>query len=153
MLTANVGFLAIPGVVLSNLNGNLTSASQAVIFTSHSQIASCLSMELSIGSIIIGLLLVCFDRSKHKEDPAGAATGHQEDPAGTVSGQLHLMCGAKVTLGQSRYLYQSYHRIFSLEPMAIYFGLPLGLLMWSYVISCLPRRCTRFTFLKSTRHE
>jgi hypothetical protein len=30
MLTANVGFLAIPGVVLSNLNGiDLTSASQA----------------------------------------------------------------------------------------------------------------------------
>jgi ABC-type cobalamin transport system permease subunit len=80
MLTANVGFLAIPGVVISNLNGNLTSASQADIFTSHSQIASSLSMEASIGSIIIGLLLFRLNRTRHKQDPAGA-----------VSGQSHLM--------------------------------------------------------------
>jgi hypothetical protein len=82
MLTANVGFLAVPGVVLSNLNGsNLTSASQVVIFTSHSQIASSLSMELSIGSIIIGLLLLRLNRTKYAEDPAGA-----------VSGQSYLIC-------------------------------------------------------------
>ena len=80
MLTANVGFLAIPGVVLSNLNGtDLTNANQVNIFTSATQIASSLSVEASIGSIVIGLLLVRHNRTKQREDPAGAA-----------SGQLHL---------------------------------------------------------------
>jgi len=84
MLTANVGFLAIPGVVLSNLSGtSLTSASQVVIFTSASQIASSLSVEASIGSIMIGLLLVRHNRTKQKEDPAGA-----------VSAQSHLLCAS-----------------------------------------------------------
>ena len=82
MLTANVGFLAIPGVVLSNLNGSrVTSASQVVIFPSATQIASSLSVEASIGSIVIGLLLVRHNRTKHREDPAGA-----------VSGQSYLTC-------------------------------------------------------------
>jgi hypothetical protein len=82
MLTANVGFLAIPGVVLSNLSGtDITSASEVVIFTSPTQIASSLSVEASIGSIMIGLLLVRHNRTKQKEDPSGA-----------VSGQSYLMC-------------------------------------------------------------
>ena len=82
MLSANVGFLAIPGVVLSNLNGSsLTSASQVVTFTSPTQIASSLSVEASIGSIVIGLLLVRHNRTKQREDPVGA-----------VSGQSHLTC-------------------------------------------------------------
>ena len=85
MLTANVGFLAIPGVVLSNLSGtNITAASQVVIFTSPSQIASSLSVLASIGSIMIGLLLVRHNRTKQKEDPAGA-----------VSEQSHLMCALR----------------------------------------------------------
>jgi hypothetical protein len=107
MLTANVGFLAIPGVVLSNLSGtDITSASEVVIFTSPTQIASSLSVEASIGSIMIGLLLVRHNRTKQKEDPSGAST----------------------------YLYRSSHRIFGLEPMAIIFSLPWALLMWSMVI-------------------
>ena len=57
------------------------------------------------------------------------------------------MC-AKVTQWQSTYLFQSSHRTFGLEPMAIVFSLPWALLMWSYVISCLFRRYTRFTFMK-----
>jgi hypothetical protein len=85
MLTANVGFLAIPGVVLSNLSGtNISAASQVVIFTSPSQIASSLSVLASIGSIMIGLLLVRHNRTKQKEDPAGA-----------VSEQSHLMCALR----------------------------------------------------------
>jgi hypothetical protein len=52
-----------------------------VIFTSPSQIASSLSIEASIGSIMIGLLLISHNRSRSKEDPAGA-----------VSGQSHLIC-------------------------------------------------------------
>jgi hypothetical protein len=76
MLTANVGFLAIPGVVLSNLSGtSLTSASQVLIFPSATQIASSLSVEASIGSIVIGLLLVRHNRTKQREDPAGAVSG------------------------------------------------------------------------------
>ncbi|KAH9989672.1 hypothetical protein BJV77DRAFT_1069397 [Russula vinacea] len=107
MLTANVGFLAIPGVVLSNLSGtNIMSASGVFIFTSPSQIASSLSVLASIGSIMIGLLLVRHNRTKQKADPAGAST----------------------------YLFRSSHRIFGLEPMAIIFSLPWALLMWSMVI-------------------
>ena len=85
MLTANVGFLAIPGVVLSNLSGSsITSKSQVVIFTSASQIASSLSVEASIGSIVIGLLLLRHNRTKQREDPEGA-----------VSGQSRLTCVPK----------------------------------------------------------
>ncbi|KAI0296393.1 hypothetical protein BC826DRAFT_934163 [Russula brevipes] len=61
MLTANVGFLAIPGVILSNLSGSpLTSASDVVIFTSSTQIASCVSIEASIASIVVALLLATY---------------------------------------------------------------------------------------------
>ncbi|KAH8987898.1 hypothetical protein EDB92DRAFT_1801018 [Lactarius akahatsu] len=74
MLTANVGFLAIPGVVISNINNPLTSASELNIFTSPAQIASCMSVEASVGSIVIGMLLVRHNRTKQKEDPAGANT-------------------------------------------------------------------------------
>ena len=82
MLAVNVGFLAIPGVVLSNISGTeITRAKEVVIFTSASQIASSLSMGASVGSIMIGLLLVRHNRTKQKEDPAGA-----------VSGQSRLMC-------------------------------------------------------------
>jgi hypothetical protein len=73
MLSANVGFLAIPGVVISNLSGiDITSASQVRIFTSPAQIASSLSMLASIGGIMIGLLLVRHNRTKVDEDPPGA---------------------------------------------------------------------------------
>ncbi|KAH9026213.1 hypothetical protein EDB85DRAFT_2175857, partial [Lactarius pseudohatsudake] len=110
MLTANVGFLAIPGVIISNINNPLTSASELKIFTSAAQIASCMSVEASAGSIVIGMLLVRHNRTKQKEDPAGAST----------------------------YLYQNTHRIFGLEPMAIIFSLPWALLMWA--ISNVPTR-------------
>jgi hypothetical protein len=81
-----VGFLAIPGVVLSNLSGSsITSASQVFIFPSSSQVASSLSVVTSIGSIVNGLLLVRHNRTKQREDPAGA-----------VSGQSHLSCVSNV---------------------------------------------------------
>ena len=74
MLSANVGFLAIPGVVLSNLSGtDITSAKEVVIFTSASQIASSLSAEASIGSIVIGLLLVRYNRRRGKEEDSESA--------------------------------------------------------------------------------
>ena len=75
MLTVNVGFLAIPGVVISNISGTgITSAKGVQLFTSASQIASSLSVEASIGSIMIGLLLARHNRTKQKEDPAGAVS-------------------------------------------------------------------------------
>jgi hypothetical protein len=60
----------------------LTSASDVVIFTSPTQIASCASIAANIGSIVAGLLLVRHHRDKQNENPAGA-----------VSNQLHpSMC-------------------------------------------------------------
>jgi len=122
MLTANVGFLAIPGVLISNINNsNMTSASQLDIYVSPPQIASSISILASVGSIVIGLLLVRHNRSKQKEDPAGA-----------VSGLCRLgLCARLILLRQSTYLYKSTHRIFGLEPMAIIFSLPWALLMWA----------------------
>ena len=77
MLTANVGFLAIPGVVISNINGStLSDASMLKIFASTSQIASSMSILASVGSIVIGLLLIRHNRSKQREDPAGAVSGY-----------------------------------------------------------------------------
>lgn len=106
MLTANVGFLAIPGVIISDLNSNITKSSDLHIFTSPAQIASCMSVEASVGSIVIGMLLVRHNRTKQKEDPEGA----------------------------SIYLDKNTHPIFGLEPMAIIFGLPWALLMWAMVM-------------------
>ncbi|KAF8260841.1 hypothetical protein EI94DRAFT_872305 [Lactarius quietus] len=102
-LSVNVGFLAIPGVVISNLNGNITGTNQVVIFTSPAQITSCVSTVASVGSIIIGLFLIRDNSTRQKEDPAGA----------------------------SSFLYQSSHRLFGLEPMAIVFSLPWALLLWA----------------------
>jgi len=101
MFSANVFFLAIPGVVISTLD-----ASQVIMFTSPAQIASYMSMEASVGSIVIGLLLARHNRSKQKEDPAGAV----------------------------KYLNQYTHRRFGLEPMAIVFSLPWALLMWAMMM-------------------
>ncbi len=135
MLTANVGFLAIPAVVISNLDGtSLTNVNQVIVFTSPSMIASSLSVEASIGSIVIGLLLTRHNRTKQKEDPAGA-----------VSKQSSLTF-VIVTSGQSTYLYQNSHPVFGLQPMAIILSLPWALLMWSYALSCSLRRYIRLTF-------
>jgi hypothetical protein len=82
MLAVNVGFLAVPGVVLSNINGsNLTDASLVKIFTSPTQIASCLSVQASIGSIVVGMPLLRRHMAKIRNDPWDA-----------VSGQFHLTC-------------------------------------------------------------
>ena len=74
MLTANVGFLAIPGVIISNINSSISGPSDVHMYTSSSQIVSSMSVEASVGSIVIGLLLVRHNRAKQKEDPAGAVS-------------------------------------------------------------------------------
>jgi hypothetical protein len=74
VLSVNVGFLAIPGVVISNLNSNIAGTGQVVIFTSPAQIASCMSIVASTGSIVIGLLLIRHTTSQQNKDPAGAVS-------------------------------------------------------------------------------
>lgn len=63
MLSVNVGFLAIPGVVLTSNNT-----------PTPSQIVSYLSLVASVGSIVVGLLLVRHHRTKQEEDPYGAVS-------------------------------------------------------------------------------
>jgi len=65
MLTANVAFIAIPGVVSSgNSNGTINA--------SPAQIASTMSLVFSIGSIIAGLLLIRRNRTVGTQDPITA---------------------------------------------------------------------------------
>ncbi|KAH9172698.1 hypothetical protein EDB89DRAFT_2069372 [Lactarius sanguifluus] len=102
MLSVNVGFLAVPGVVVSNLN-SITGTKEVVIFTSPAQIASCMSIVASAGSIVIGLLLVRRSGPQQNQDSMGAASA----------------------------LAMRTHRIFGLEPLAVILSLPWALLMWS----------------------
>ena len=120
VLSVNVGFLAIPGVVISNLNSNITGANQVIIFTSPAQVASCMSIVASAGGIVIGLLLVRRNSPKQNEDPAGAVSEQHLDLRVKLSGQR-----------QSIYLCQITRQVFGLEPMSIVFSLPWALLMWS----------------------
>jgi hypothetical protein len=75
MLAVNMGFLTLPGVMFSSTNGDtLKSVHQETILPSSSQIASILSAEASIGSILIGLFLVRHNRSKQELDPSDAVS-------------------------------------------------------------------------------
>jgi hypothetical protein len=73
MLAVSVSFLAVPGVTLYNLN-NSNNEYQAVILKSSSQIASTLSVETSIGSIVIGMFLVRHNRTKQDASPLEAVS-------------------------------------------------------------------------------
>ena len=66
MLSVNVGFLAIPGVIPSNNNIHTIATS--------TQLASYLSLIASVGSIVLGLLLVRHHHTKKEEDPNGAVS-------------------------------------------------------------------------------
>lgn len=63
MLSVNVGFLAIPGIVPTT-----------ALPPTPSQIISYLSLSASVGSIVVGLLLVRHHRTKQEEDPNGAVS-------------------------------------------------------------------------------
>jgi hypothetical protein len=66
MLSVNVGFLSIPGVVPSSRRAPAE------------QIFSSISIIFSIGSIVVGLLLIRHHRIKKDEDSIGAVSkqGH-----------------------------------------------------------------------------
>ena len=66
MLTANVAFLAIPGVIV------VPSEGLGWIKASPAQIASSVSLVFSIGSIIAGLLLIRRNRKMRAQDPRTA---------------------------------------------------------------------------------
>ena len=79
MLAVSVSFLAIPGVTLYNLDSNTNY--HPFILKSSSQIAGALSVETSIGSIVIGMFLVRHNRTKQEASPYEA-----------VSEQSHPTC-------------------------------------------------------------
>jgi len=65
VLALNVGFLSIPGIVPYSVpNGTLSIPRQMTI----------LSLLVSIGSILIGLLLVRHNRTKQDVEPAEAVS-------------------------------------------------------------------------------
>ena len=82
MLTVDVGFLAIPGVVPYNLqNGILMITPQMTTLESLSEAFIIISLGASVGSTIISLLLMRHNRTKQEIEPKDA-----------VSEQLHLTC-------------------------------------------------------------
>jgi len=66
MLSVNVGFLAIPGIV--------PNGGTAPFIAISNQIPNYLSLMASVGSIVIGLLLVRHHRTRIEEDPNGAVS-------------------------------------------------------------------------------
>jgi hypothetical protein len=83
MLTVDVGFLAIPGVVPYSLQngGILTITPQMTVLGSLSESSIIISLGASVGSTIISLLLMRHNRTKQEIEPKDA-----------VSEQLHLTC-------------------------------------------------------------
>ena len=74
VVALNVGFLSIPGIVLSSgPNGTGTSSIPRQM--------DILSLLVGIGSILISLLLVRYNRTRQDTEPAE-----------TVPQQLHLTC-------------------------------------------------------------
>jgi len=73
MLNANVAFMSIPSIVNNNNNGPSNTPSPEIVQTTPAQLASCLSVMASIGSIILGLLLIRENRSKGREGREEAA--------------------------------------------------------------------------------
>ncbi|KII87564.1 hypothetical protein PLICRDRAFT_42066 [Plicaturopsis crispa FD-325 SS-3] len=99
LLTANLSFLAIQSVDLTNEGGNAPPDRSAT------QLACYVSMVFTIGSIILGLLLVRQNRTKTRNTaPDGAA--YLEGMSATFLG---------------------------LETVAIIFSLPHALLLWGFV--------------------
>lgn len=115
LLNANVAFLAIPGVI--NQSDSNSSTSQTLAAT-----VSYVSTTMSIGSIILGLLLVRQHRTRIRpDDPFEAAI----------------------------FLQNRDHPKLGLEPLAIIYSIPYALLMWAMVtfLTALLILCFRATEL------
>ncbi|OCH93199.1 hypothetical protein OBBRIDRAFT_749994 [Obba rivulosa] len=111
LLNANVAFLAVPGVSNSSSSGSNgdSSSSQSLAQTissqSPAQIASYMSIIMSIGSILLGLLLVRQNRTKRREEVDGAIA----------------------------FLTRATNSALGVESLAYIYSLPYALLMWSMV--------------------
>ncbi|KAI0044956.1 hypothetical protein FA95DRAFT_186460 [Auriscalpium vulgare] len=99
IMTVNVGFLAIPGVVPVNNDNSVSTSLPA-------QITSYLSVLGSIGSIIVGLVLVRHNRAKSDDHPSTA----------------------------SQYMTRNKHPRLGMEPLAIIMSLPYALLQWAMLM-------------------
>ncbi|KAI0272450.1 hypothetical protein BC834DRAFT_966475 [Gloeopeniophorella convolvens] len=99
LLAGNVAFLAIPGVI------NLPPPDQkgVKIIAAPAQIASTISLTFSVGSIVLGLLLVRRNRTMMDKEPT-------------------IVC---------EYLEKREYRWLGLEPLSVIFSLPYAFLMWS----------------------
>lgn len=119
MLTANVSFLAIPGVIIIPQN---TGPLKAWINPSLAQITSSISLVCSIGSIITGLMAIRRHRNMMTQEASIAVSrnllaSHSE----LIDFQWHDLVGKSWSA-------------FGPEPLAIAFSLTYALLMWSCVI-------------------
>ncbi|KZV67868.1 hypothetical protein PENSPDRAFT_754574 [Peniophora sp. CONT] len=108
ILTASVSMLSVPDVILFPDNPNPPGGGsniQSYLPPLHSPaaIASYISILCSIGSIVLGLMLVHHNRTRSREDPLEAAA----------------------------YMQQQNRSYFHYEPLAILYSLPYALLMWS----------------------
>lgn len=110
LLNANVAFLQ---VVVQNTD---TSVSLCQIF-------SYLSIVTSMGTVLLGLLLVRQNRGKvHRETPTDVVRYHT-DTLNIMS--PHFFCW------QAQYLTSIKSKRFGLEPLAVVYSLPYALLMWA----------------------
>ncbi|EMD36408.1 hypothetical protein CERSUDRAFT_115416 [Gelatoporia subvermispora B] len=110
LLNANVAFLAVPGVINSGSSSPSDNSTQTPTGSSSSpqspaQIASYLSIIMSIGSILLGLLLVRQNRTKRREDVEVAVA----------------------------FLSRVTRSVLGVESLAYIYSLPYALLMWSMV--------------------
>jgi hypothetical protein len=75
MLTVDVSFLTINGVVVNNLNASPNpNPNKEIVFTSPVLIAITLSITTSIASIVTGMLLVRYNSSKVREPPTNTVS-------------------------------------------------------------------------------
>lgn len=108
MLNANVAFLAIPDVIIfpdNNLEPGAGNNIQSYLspLRSPAAIASYVSIICSVGSIVLGLMLVRHNRTRNRDVAPEAAAYMQAQ--------------------ESRWFYH--------EPLAILYSLPYALLMWA----------------------
>ncbi|VDC00131.1 unnamed protein product [Peniophora sp. CBMAI 1063] len=117
MLTANVSMLSVPDVILFPDNDNAPGAGNNVQsylapLRSPAAIASYVSIVCSVGTIVVGLLLIRTHRTKNHDDVNEAVA----------------------------FMNRLETRLFHYEPLAILYSLPYALLMWamlSFLISIL----------------
>lgn len=113
LLIANVAFFAVPSADPGNQERTLV------------QLFGYFSTVASIGSIVIGLLLLRQHRTK-PQDTADEAVSHCI--------RFHpypLLIVFRVFPRQDGYLRSRYHSVFGFEPLAILYSLPYSLLLWS----------------------